>query len=365
MIKRIILPALLLLLMTTNCKDLHVGTIIKDNGSIHRTYRIEKEWQSSRPINTETPIANRKTIRREIANSLLPLDTTWERQQSIDTTKHTTTISYTKQFENWQQIQKCYDTATYLFRPTNPKIEVTKSQRLIKTRFSYTEHFRPVFRGVDYKTFFTATEIQLIRNGEMDKSDSLELKFQKWVAYCIINEIAELATNASGTNPLIEIWKTKMFGKIEFAAQQGNPTKDNTLSMSPFENDYNDMNITDTEYLISSIENATNVNLSEKAKQTIQYTLNPKIELYISLLMSNITFSVKMPGEAVSSNADSIVGNIAYWKLDPFILGAPVTMEFTSEKKSPATAIALGAALLSALLGWSVWKKRKKTPPQK
>ncbi|MFO7864198.1 MAG: hypothetical protein R6U85_09380, partial [Salinivirgaceae bacterium] len=287
------------------------------------------------------------------------------RKQSIDTLRRVTTIRYSKQFENWQQIQKCYDTAIYLFKPSNPIIQVTKSQRLIKTRFTYTEHFQPVFRGVDYKTFFTKNEIEHIRNGKMANSDSLELKFQKWIAYCIINEIAELATNASETNPLIEAWKTKMFGKIEFAAQRGNPTEHNTISMSPFENDYNDMNITDTEYLIGSIESATKVKLSEKARKTIQYTLNPKIGLYISLLMGNVTFSAKMPGEAVSSNADTITGNTAHWKLDPFILGAPVTLEFTSEKDAPATAVALGAALLSVLIGFSVMKRRKKTPPQK
>ncbi|MFO7862626.1 MAG: hypothetical protein R6U85_01380, partial [Salinivirgaceae bacterium] len=101
MAKRLIFPVLLLLLMTTNCKDLHVGSIIKDDGSIHRTYSIEKEWQSNRPITTSMPTANRKTIRREIANSLLPLDTTWERKQSIDTLRHVTTIRYSKQFENW------------------------------------------------------------------------------------------------------------------------------------------------------------------------------------------------------------------------------------------------------------------------
>ncbi len=346
---------IMLMVLTSACREIHVNTIVKNNGNILRSYKVITELHSAQKGSVETDAELKQKM---VRNIYFPVDSTWEIKAEKDTANKKEITKYTKLFDNIEGLQEYYETKDFLLKPISPEISVKRSFKWFKTQNTFTESFKPIFEGVDYKEFFTQQEIETIRNDDILQDSLLDLKFTKWVAFHIIHELAVMLENESDEARNLSAWVKAMHEKIERQTLVSPATERNPFNLPELSNQQKELDLSDSELLLESAIDYSGIELSETSKNKIDSLLNRKMEIYMSLYTDKMWFSVEMPGKITNSNADSINKNVAHWKMDPFIVGAPFKMVVVSEQSNAGIIITIAAVLIILLFLWLL-KKRK------
>lgn len=347
--KLIILTVLLLL--SQSCREIHVKTVINNNGQIQRSYTLIRDVHEN-----GAKVAVQNSLNEEqLPNLFFPVDTSWKVETHIDTIKNKKISTYSKVFENKDALQHYYDTNQYTLKKLNPRLTLNREFKWLKTINSYSESMDQIFRGKDNLNFFTKTEIINIENGNMN--DTLQKKYERWVAYHITDEIAYTVQKFSSEEIELVDWKKIMYERIKMSDNNNPLEENNPFDFPELKEKQKELDLSDFDLLIETIEKYSGNTLSDTIKQQIQTSLEEKMEIYMGLYTDELFYTVQIPGKIVNSNADSVKGNTAYWKLSPFIAGTPFRMEVVSEQSNAGVAVTLGAILIIIIFIWLIRRK--------
>lgn len=350
----------LVIILLSGCRDIQIKTIVNNDGSITRTYIITKDIQFKKDKYadiTEDKIADE--IQRNIDNSYFPIDTLWEISFTADTINKEATTKFTNTYKNIKKLQQDFTKENYRLKPLNPKIEIKRTFKWFSTENTYKESYQRIFRGKPYKEYFTKKEIKKIRSGKTKENDSVQRKYYAWVAYAIVDEIITIINIESDSAYNLNAWKKFMYDKIS-ENTFSTPKEDiNPFMLPEINSNRQDIDFSDAERLITSIQRYSDINISKEMEKKVQESLEEKVELYMSLFTDHLLFSLKLPGKIVETNADSIKNKTVYWKMDPFIAGAPVEMILKTKQSNAGIPITLVAVIIGFLSFWLIRKKRR------
>ncbi len=347
--KLFILSALLLL--SQACREIHVKTVVKNNGQILRSYTLTRDMHE----NGAKKALQQNSENGELPNLYFPVDTSWKVKTHIDTIKNKKVSTYSKLFENKEALQKYYNTNEYTLKKLNPELHLKRQFKWLNTINTYVESMQQIFIGKDHHNFFTKTEISKIESGNM--SDTLQKKYEKWIAFHITDEIAYTVQKFSGEEIDLVDWKNIMYERIK-RSENNNPLQENNpFDFPELKENNKELDLSDFDLLIETIEKYSKTTLADSITEKIQANLESKMEIYMGLYTDELYFSVQMPGKITSSNADSISQNTAHWKMSPFIVGAPFKMEVISEQSNAGVPITIGAILIILIFIWLIRRK--------
>lgn len=344
----------LLLLLATGCRDIHVKTSIKNNGEILRSYTVKQDKHKN---GIKKAAREDQSQNKELPNLYFPIDTSWTIESHIDTLNNKKVDIYSKQFENSEAIQTYFDAQDYMLKPLSPKLSYKRNFRWFKTINKYSESYRSIFRGVEYKSVFSDKEIELIRAGKMNENDTIQKKFERWVAFHITDEIVWTVQNHTEEKIDLVDWKNIMYKRISMSDNNDPLAENNPFDFPELEEDRKELDLSDFDLLIETIEKYSNIQLSEPERNQIQTSLEQKMDIYMGLYTDDLYFSVKMPGKITQSNADSINGRTAHWKMSPFIVGAPFKMEAVSSQSNAGIVVTLAVILIIIIFIWLIRRK--------
>lgn len=319
--KKTALTIIILTLIAVSCKDIHVQTLLNSDGSLVRNYEITiSNNQTDEIIKDKQELENEASQEKDIP--LLPRDTTWDKKVSKDSTSNKITQHYSKAFINAEKLQKTYKTHDYLFKISHPKVTFTNQFNGFKSSYEYKEHFDGIFPCQNPMEIFTKDEFEAIRTGIYQENKQLEDKYDLWIAYGFIHLIKQTVDSVSKGNITLERWETEIKLTINEIIYDSN--KDTT------KHNENRSDFSNLDFLIKTIEASIGKKIDESTKVVLEKTIESHVELYTTLLINDLTFSISFPGKLSSTNADSIAGNTAYWKVSPLIAGTAFNMELES-----------------------------------
>jgi hypothetical protein len=350
----------LVIILLTGCRDIQIKTIVNNDGSITRTYIITKDIQFKKDKYADI---NEEQISTEIQgiidNSYFPLDTLWEISFNADTVNKETTSRFSKTYKNIKKLQEDFNKKNYRLKPLNPQVEIKRKFSWFSTENTFKESYKSIFTGKPYKEYFTEEEIKLIRKGKTKENDSIQLKYYAWVAYAIVDEIITIINSESDSTFNLNAWKKFMYDKIA-ENTFSTPKEDiNPFMLPEINSNRNDIDFSDAERLITSIRRYSDVDLTKEKENKVQEILDQKMELYMSLFTDHLLFSIKLPGKISNTNADSLKGKTAFWRMDPFIAGANVEMVLTTKQSNAGIPITIGVIIIAFLSYYFIRKKRR------
>lgn len=348
------------LILLGGCRDIQIKTIINNDGTITRTYVIVQDIQFKKKNFTNiTDDEKTNEINRQIESSYFPVDTGWDTKFSFDTIDKETTIRFTKTYKNIKKLQQELRDKDYKLKLLHPKVEINRTFNWFNTINTYKESYNRIFHGQPYEEFFTKEEIKKIREGNINDNDSAQLKYYAWVAYAVIDEVIIIINNETDSVFNLNAWKKFMYDKIA-ENTFSDPSKENNPFMIPEINKkQEDMDYTDSDMLISSLKRYSDIDIPKEKEKKVHEILKEKMDIYMSLFTDKLRFSVQMPGKIDNNNGDSIKGNTVYWKMNPFIAGAPVEMVLKTRQSNAGIPITI-VVIIIAFLSYLLMRKRRR-----
>ncbi len=324
----------------SSCRELTISTVVNKDGSFTRTVTITGDSAHVfKPLNLTYPV-----------------DETWKREVTKDTTKSKSYIlTYTKLYKNSDLINQEMSQDTGWREKINRTINVEKRFGFFYSYLLYKENIQASnpLTLLDYKDYITKEDLLWLSGKRIvfTSSDSAKLAQagDKAIAYLIEAVTAEI----------LSVFKTSI-------EQLNNPAIHPDLA----ENYQDSIAVKIDEWEFEStlefvddlaIWSGNDEVYKLKEKNHVAFLeLDSKIKFLDKILdMDNYKITVEMPGILTKTNSSSTNGNIVLWNIDTVsFLFEDITMEVESRVINKWVFVIAGIILIS-LIVFTIFKSRK------
>jgi len=301
---------ILLLLLSSACRDYHITTKINTDGTCERIIRIDSDTHEN--ILKELPFF---------------IDSTWEKklEKSPKDTTHQVII-FSKIFPDIERLNGEIAKG----RQFKSVIKLDKKFRWFYTYYSYTEtypHNNP-FKKLRIEDFLTKEDLDTLSSGSSGKR--LSKKTEDFLQKCMAEELIDSLSAVMKKHSLYEENKFERIRNLLYS---------NTAGLH--------------DSLITYIEKIYGPELTPGIKAEIgriDHNLDDKIESLISPSEKpSLSTSVVLPGLLLNTNAKSIEGNMLTWKPDSDI-GLFIDFKMTAESRVTNTWTMIVTGLTAVIL---------------
>ena len=276
----------LLLMVISGCYEKYytVKTKVNPDGSIERTYIVEKD-DSAGVYQNPFPVV---------------FDSTWkiEVKKISDSTK-TFTFTAKKYFQSSNDLVKDIYKSNAIDK-LNDSVIIGKHFRWFYTYFDYRENYKEIipYNNIPMEKFFSQREIQQIYSDTISKQ--LEAKLEDWWQKNIFEEYFKVLYKSA-----------KYYNTPDFNTSLLNSKRD-SLYKAIIDSD------TKSENVIAVCEKVLGTNKVKGLKndfESVEKDINKNFESMM-MLDGNYVSEVILPGIIISTNATAIEGNKLTWKFN-------------------------------------------------
>lgn len=294
-IQHVIYPFLLCLLIISGCREITVTTRVNEDGSFTRFIKITGD--SSDVFRTDLPY---------------PVDDSWSRNAVQDSSEKGDYIMvYTKTYKTSDQLNTEIKQDTGWMKDLSRNVSISKRFGFFYSYLSFHETYQAInpFAELNYpdrlteeeKRYLTGQKIPLT-SSDSAKQNQVTDRFEELLTKAVANEIVNTlqAGIVQLKNPELKADQVENYrDSIEIKLE------DYHVNMHVYIDFYKDWVANEAVEELKKIEPP----LFDKLDRKVSYLLN-------ALFMDSYSQTVEMPGLITMTNAESVTGNKASWKIN-------------------------------------------------